>query len=66
MDGCVIESDGMLAAGALLTPGRRIAAGELWAGRPAKLLRPLTDAEIATNRAGCAGYVRLARLHNTP
>jgi carbonic anhydrase/acetyltransferase-like protein (isoleucine patch superfamily) len=63
MDGCVIETDGMLAAGALLTPGKRIAAGDLWAGRPAKLLRPLTEAEIATNRAGCAGYVQLARRH---
>jgi carbonic anhydrase/acetyltransferase-like protein (isoleucine patch superfamily) len=63
MDGCVVEPDGMLAAGAMLTPGKRIAARELWAGRPAKLLRMLSDEEVARNRAGAAGYVELARLH---
>jgi gamma-carbonic anhydrase len=63
MDGCVIESDGMLAAGALLTPGKRIAARELWTGRPAKFSRHLTDDEIRINRAGCAGYVALAKAH---
>ena len=35
MDGCEIASDGMLAAGAMLTPGKRIGAAEMWAGRPA-------------------------------
>jgi gamma-carbonic anhydrase len=63
MDGCVIESDGMLAAGAMLTPGKRIGARELWTGRPAKLLRMLSDADIARNRAGVAHYVELARKH---
>ncbi|MFZ4690620.1 MAG: gamma carbonic anhydrase family protein [Polymorphobacter sp.] len=63
MDGCVIGTDGMLAAGAMLTPGKRIARGELWAGRPAKLLRMLDADEIARNRGGAAGYVRLAKAH---
>ena len=63
MDGCVIESDGMLAAGAMLTPGKRIAARELWAGRPARLLRMLSDEDVARNRAGVAHYVDLARKH---
>jgi carbonic anhydrase/acetyltransferase-like protein (isoleucine patch superfamily) len=63
MDGCVIASDGMLAAGAMLTPGKRIGARELWAGRPAKLLRMLSDEELARNRSGVAHYVELARKH---
>ena len=63
MDGCVVEQGGMLAAGAMLTPGKRIGKGELWAGRPAKLLRMLSDEEIARNRAGAAGYVLLAKEH---
>jgi carbonic anhydrase/acetyltransferase-like protein (isoleucine patch superfamily) len=63
MDGCEIESDGMLAAGAMLTPGKRIPSGQLWAGRPAKYLRDLTEAELAANRAGVAHYVELARAH---
>lgn len=63
MDGCTIESDGMLAAGALLSPGKHIGAGELWIGRPAKLLRQLSPAEIAGNAMGAAHYAQLATLH---
>ena len=63
MDGCTIESDGMLAAGAMLTPGKVIRAGELWMGRPAKKLRDLSAAEIAGNRMGAAHYVMLAKAH---
>ncbi len=63
MDGCVVEATGMVAAGAMLTPGKRVGRGELWAGRPAKLLRMLSEAELAANRAGVAGYVALARRH---
>lgn len=63
MDGCVIESDGMLAAGALLTPGKRIAARQLWTGRPAAYARDLRPDEIERNRIGCAGYVEVARRH---
>ena len=63
MDGCVIESDGMLAAGAMLTPGKIIGAGELWIGRPAKKLRDMSAQEIAGNRAGAAHYVQFAKTH---
>jgi carbonic anhydrase/acetyltransferase-like protein (isoleucine patch superfamily) len=63
MDGCEIESDSMLAAGAMLTPGKRIASGQLWAGRPAKYLRDLTEAELAGHAQGVAHYVALARMH---
>ncbi len=63
MDGCVVEPDGMLAAGALLAPGKRVGARELWAGRPARFVRLLEEDEVARNRAGAAGYVELARLH---
>ena len=52
MDGCEIEGDAMLAAGAMLTPGKRIPAGQLWAGRPAKYVRDLSEADIAGMRAG--------------
>jgi len=63
MDGCVIEPEGMLGAGALLSPGKRIGPRELWLGRPAKFVRLLSDEEVARNAAGAAGYVELARLH---
>ncbi|WP_394659199.1 gamma carbonic anhydrase family protein [uncultured Novosphingobium sp.] len=63
MDGCVIESDGMIAAGAMLTGGKVIGARQLWIGRPAKYLRDLDDAAIASNRAGVEGYVRNGKRH---
>ncbi len=63
MDGCVIEEEGMLGAGALLAPSKVVGPRELWLGRPAKRVRLLTDAEVARNAAGAAGYVELAALH---
>ena len=63
MDGCETESGGMLAAGALLAPGRRIPAGQLWAGRPAKFVRELSEAELAGQQLGVAHYVALAKRH---
>ena len=63
MDGCEIESDAMLAAGAMLTPGKRVPSGQLWAGRPAKYVRDLTPQELAGQQAGVAHYVALARAH---
>jgi carbonic anhydrase/acetyltransferase-like protein (isoleucine patch superfamily) len=63
MDGCEIESDAMLAAGAMLTPGKRIPSGQLWAGRPAKYVRDLTPGELAGQQEGVAHYVALAKAH---
>jgi carbonic anhydrase/acetyltransferase-like protein (isoleucine patch superfamily) len=63
MDGCAIRSDGMLAAGALLTPGKVIESRQLWTGRPAKYLRDLTDAALADMQAGVQGYVINGRRH---
>jgi gamma-carbonic anhydrase len=61
MDGCVVETDAMLAAGALLPPGKRVPGGQLWAGRPAKYMRDLTEDDIRRNRAGVIGYQQLAQ-----
>ena len=63
MDGCRIASDGMLAAGAMLTAGKTIETRQLWVGRPAKYLRDLDDAAIAQNQAGVANYVVNGRNH---
>ncbi|MEO0030606.1 MAG: hypothetical protein RIS94_364 [Pseudomonadota bacterium] len=63
MNACVIESDGMLAAGALLTPGKRIGARQLWGGRPAAYMRDLTDAAIADMQVGVAHYVKNGQAH---
>ncbi|HEV2567814.1 gamma carbonic anhydrase family protein [Sphingomonas sp.] len=64
MDGCAIDGEGMLAAGAMLTPGKRIGTRELWGGRPARLMRELSDAEIAGNAMGVTHYVENGRAHS--
>ena len=63
MDGCRIDGESMLAAGAMLTPGKVIPAGQLWTGRPAKYLRDLPERAIAEMRAGVAHYVENGHAH---
>jgi len=63
MDGCEIEAHGMLAAGAMLTPGKVIRARQLWVGRPAKYVRDLSDEEVERQRMGVTGYVELSRKY---
>ena len=53
----------MLAAGAMLTPGKTIPEGELWAGRPAVKMRNLGDRDIAVSLRSAAHYVEVARAH---
>ncbi|GMM91815.1 gamma carbonic anhydrase family protein [Qipengyuania sp. MTN3-11] len=63
MNKAVIGSDAMLAAGAMLTEGKVIAARELWGGRPARKMRDLDDAAIAGMRMGVAHYAENAKAH---
>ena len=63
MDGCVIEGDAMLAAGAMLTPGKHMPSGQLWSGRPAKYMRDLGERDIAGMQRGVAVYVHEAEQH---
>ncbi len=61
LDGVVVERRGMLAAGAVLTPGKRIATGELWGGNPARKMRDLTEEDMAFFPVSAENYVELAR-----
>ncbi len=45
MDNVIVETGGMVAAGALVTPNKLIRKGEIWAGNPAKFFRNLTKEE---------------------
>jgi len=63
MDGAWMESDTMLAAGAMLTQGKRIPARQLWSGRPAKFMRELPDVALETMQTGVAHYVENGRVH---
>lgn len=60
LNGAVIETGGMLAAGALLTGGKRVGPNELWAGAPARRVRLLSERERADFDFMTARYVRNA------
>ncbi len=63
MDGVVVEENAMVAAGSLVTPGKRIPAGELWGGSPARFMRKLTEEDAKHMRWSAAHYVRLAQAY---
>jgi carbonic anhydrase/acetyltransferase-like protein (isoleucine patch superfamily) len=63
MDNAVIESYGMLAAGAVLTPGKIIRSRELWMGTPAKFVRHLTDEELQRNAENTEEYRQLHKRY---
>jgi carbonic anhydrase/acetyltransferase-like protein (isoleucine patch superfamily) len=65
LDGARVRSDSMLAAGAVLTPGKTLPSGELWGGNPAKFLRTLRPEEIEGIRTSAARYVALAHHYRT-
>jgi carbonic anhydrase/acetyltransferase-like protein (isoleucine patch superfamily) len=60
MDGAVVEKGGMVAAGALITPNKRVPAGQIWGGNPAKFLRDMKQEEKDYIAKSADNYVRLA------
>jgi carbonic anhydrase/acetyltransferase-like protein (isoleucine patch superfamily) len=63
LDGSVIEDDAVVGAGSLVTPGTRIPSGSLAMGRPAKVVRPLNDADRAWVRYAGETYVAECRRY---
>ncbi len=61
LDESVVESGAMLAAGSMLTPGKCVPKGQLWAGRPAKYMRDLTEDDYKAMKWNSAHYVALSR-----
>lgn len=65
MDLAVVEEYGMLAAGAVLTPGKIIKSGQIWAGNPAKYFRDLNEKERDYIKISADNYAELAREYKT-
>ena len=61
MDGSFVSSYSMVAAGALVTPGKKIPKGELWAGSPAKKMRALTKEEFKMIEISAERYVEVGK-----
>jgi len=60
LNGCVIGPDSLIAAGALVPQDRQIPPRSLVMGAPGKVVRALTDEEVAAGRASAAEYLALA------
>ena len=63
LNAATVAGDAMLGAGALLTSGKTVPRGELWAGRPAKRVRELSEQEIGGMRHGALHYADNARRY---
>jgi carbonic anhydrase/acetyltransferase-like protein (isoleucine patch superfamily) len=59
MDDVVIPDRVMLGAGSLVSPGKILEGGMLYMGRPAKVVRALTQEEITHLRYSAVHYIRL-------
>lgn len=63
LDGAVLPPDSMVAAGSLVAPGKTFAPRSLILGSPARIVRELTDAEVAAIQRSAEHYVELAARH---
>jgi carbonic anhydrase/acetyltransferase-like protein (isoleucine patch superfamily) len=61
LDGAVIGSDSFVAAGSLVAPNKVIPPRSFVLGRPAKVVRPVTDDDLAWIRRSSEVYVGYAR-----
>ena len=60
MDGCVVESHSIVAAGAVVPPNTHIEKGSLYAGVPAKKLKNITDEQKTLIERTALNYPKYA------
>ena len=63
LNGARIGDNCIVGAGALVTGKMDAPAGSMILGSPAKVVRPLTEAEIEGNRGSARGYLHAAELY---
>ena len=63
MDKVVVEDEVMIAAGSLVTPGKRLRSGHLYAGSPARQVRTLSEREQRFLQYSADGYVSLKQRY---
>lgn len=63
MDGAIVEDAVVIGACALVTPGKTLRSGYLYAGSPAREMRPLSQKELDYFTYSAANYVRLKDQH---
>ncbi len=63
LDGAIIRSQVMVAAGSLVPPGKDLESGFLWIGSPVKRVRVLKDSELEYLSFSAQHYVDLKNNH---
>lgn len=63
MDKAIIEPFALVAAGALVTNGKIIKTGQLWAGSPARYVRDLSKEEFDHIKESANNYAELAAVY---
>ena len=63
MNNAVINKNTIIGAGSLVTEGKEFPEGVLLMGRPAKVVRELTEAEIAGLQKSADGYVEKSKVY---
>ena len=63
LSGCDIGEECLIAAGTLVTEGRRIPPRSVVMGVPGKVVRAVTEDELRRTRAICAHYLELAQRY---
>jgi len=61
MDGALIETGSIIAAGAVVTQNTRVPAGSIFAGNPAKLLKPVSPEAAEVFMRTAMNYLEYAR-----
>jgi len=63
LDGAEVGEEALVGAGALVPPGAKIPARHLARGVPARVVRPLREDELRSQRERALEYVRTARAY---
>jgi carbonic anhydrase/acetyltransferase-like protein (isoleucine patch superfamily) len=63
LSGCEVGEECLIAAGAIVTEGRRIPAHSVVMGIPGKVVREIRPDELERTRAICAHYLELAQRY---
>ena len=63
LDGVVLEPKVFVAAHSLVTPGKHLEGGYLYAGSPVKKVRALTEQELAFFQYSADHYIKLQQQH---
>ncbi len=61
LDGALVEKNSIVAAGSVVTPGSVIKSGFMYAGTPAKIIRSLTEKELAYFEKSAYHYLEIAK-----